>query len=167
MKTAPICTALSQTLFQAVATPLISCGDLVSLWIASCIINRSVLRLSSVLPHYQRGRGILKAAVCQGISAGQPKTKRNQNETRDYIHLHFPESPSSEYKEEQGFFCLCCVIVSEGFDVPAVRDSLKHRPCLTTGHVLCNPPQMKSSSFRQPASCRAIHQTLEIQSAEL
>lgn len=42
--------------------------------------------------------------------------------------LSFPGiSPSAQHKEKNWLFCLCCVIVSEGFDIPAVRDSLERR----------------------------------------
>lgn len=114
------------------------------LWIASSIMNRSVLRLESTGARCLTTReivGFQKQLFPKVCPQGTDRNKTNKdNMKRAVIFAPFPWNlplPNTRKKKNR-FFCLCCVIVSEGFDIPAVRDSLEHRSrsLLTTCYVI-------------------------------
>lgn len=101
------------------------CG---SLWIASSIINRSVLRLEHTASQPERAwdfksSGLLRYTCRAANNTNQIKTKWNAL----LSSLSFPGISFCRIQGKTRLFCMCCLPVSEGFGIPAVRDSLEHR----------------------------------------
>lgn len=70
-----------------------------------------------------------------------------------FIFIYIQESPSAE---KQGEYCCCFLPVLSyyqwGIWCPCCAWQFGAQVLVATGHVLCNPPQMESSPFRQPAA---------------
>lgn len=150
-------TRCTHLLCEFQVTPLTSWGISLRcgfLWIAGCIINRSVLSLESTEAHCLCV-GFQKQLFAQVYPQANIKKQNKMKHAIIFARIAWNLPPLNTRKNEA--FLPVLSYCQRGIWYPCCAWQFGAQVLVATGHVLCNPPQMKSSPFRQPTAHCAIH----------
>lgn len=128
---------------------LFRCG---LLWIASYIRNWFVFWLLPTKAHCPTD----KESVGFQKQLFAKVSTRHKNHVVICANIPRNLSVSPEYKDKHDCFCML-TYCQWGIWYPCCAWQCRAEVLVATGHVLCNPAQMESSSFRQPTAHCAIY----------